>query len=263
MTGRYRLYLDESGDHTFTDIGDPAKRYLGLTGILVESEAYRTSFHPALESLKQTHFPHDPDYPVILHRKELISCRGPFWRLREGTNRRRFDEDLLHFLAEQEYFLITVVIDKLAHIARYGDAAYHPYHYCLLVMLERYCGFLNRLNGQGDVMAESRGKVEDGQLKAVYKRVTAPSFCESVARFFQTALTSKELKLKPKTANIAGLQVADLLAYPCRQGVLMEEKRIIADPDPFGGEIRRCVHAKYNRRLGDGCIRGYDQIFLG
>jgi hypothetical protein len=27
-------------------------------------------------------------------------------------------------------------------------------------------------------------------------------------------ITSKELKIKPKSANIAGLQIADLLAYP-------------------------------------------------
>ncbi|HHH41115.1 MAG TPA: DUF3800 domain-containing protein [Chloroflexi bacterium] len=141
---RYRLYIDESGDHTFSDLSNPARRYLGLTGCFVESEVYRTQFYPALEALKQAHFPYNPDEPVILHRKDLINRRGPFWRLRDPEAERRFNEDLLRFLADQEYLLITVVIDKKSHIERYGSAAYHPYHYCLAALLERYCGFLNR-----------------------------------------------------------------------------------------------------------------------
>jgi len=35
---RYRLYIDESGDHTYRDIEEPARRYLGLTGCWVEGE---------------------------------------------------------------------------------------------------------------------------------------------------------------------------------------------------------------------------------
>ncbi len=42
---RYRLYIDESGDHTYKDIGEPARRYLGLTGCFVEGEVYRTQFY--------------------------------------------------------------------------------------------------------------------------------------------------------------------------------------------------------------------------
>jgi hypothetical protein len=35
---------------------------------------------------------------------------------------------------------------------------------------------------------------------------------------FQSALTSSELKLKPKSANISGLQLADLLGHPVKHG---------------------------------------------
>lgn len=30
---RHRIYIDESGDHAYGDLDDPAKRYLGLTGL--------------------------------------------------------------------------------------------------------------------------------------------------------------------------------------------------------------------------------------
>jgi hypothetical protein len=184
---RYRLYVDESGDHTYKDIEDPAKRYLGLTACFIESEVYRTQFHPALEALKQAHFPHSPDEPVILHRKDLVNRNGPFWRLRNSENERRFNEDLLQFLSDQDYLLITVVIDKKAH---------------------------------------------------------------------------NEIKLKPKSANIAGLQVADLLAYPCKQEILMMEGRIEDPGDMFGHEICRRIAPKYNRRYFNGRVRGYGRVFL-
>jgi hypothetical protein len=259
---RYRLYVDESGDHTYVDLQDPAKRYLALTGCIVEVETYRAQFHPALEQLKQQHFPHSPDEPVILHRKEIINRSGPFWRLREPANQQAFNVDLLHFLRDQDYLLITVVIDKQAHAERYGVAAFHPYHYCLAALLERYCGFLNRFNAQGDVMAESRGGAEDSQLKAAYQNLYRSGTRFHDVAFFQRVLTSKEVKLKPKSANIAGLQVADLLAYPSKQHILRSASRIMDSGDTFGEEICRAVAAKHNRRLGDGRVAGYGQVFL-
>ena len=262
-TKRFRLYLDESGDHTNRDLSGPDKRYLGLTGVVIETEAYRTRFHPALEELKQRHFPHDPDDPVVLHRKELVNGNGSFWRLRDATRRSAFDADLLRFLAEQDYVVITVVIDKLNHLGRYGDRAIHPYHYCLIVMLERYCGLLAHIGACGDVMAEKRGGEEDSLLKAAYQRVYDQGTPYRGAGFFQQTLTSKELKLKPKTANIAGLQVADLLAYPCKQILLSRKGRVPYGAAGYGADIYRCIMPKINRRLGEDRSEGYGEVFLG
>jgi len=60
-----------------------------------------------------------------------------------------FNEDFLNFLKNKEYTVITVVIDKKTHVERYQKASYHPYHYCIIAMLERYCGFLNLFNAVG------------------------------------------------------------------------------------------------------------------
>ena len=40
------------------------------------------------------------------------------------------------------------------------------------------------------------------------------------AQELQNYITSKEIKLKPKSANIAGLQLADLVAYPAKIEIL-------------------------------------------
>ncbi len=281
----YRLYIDESGDHAYgkkdlkslriksdggitslkiddyPELKKEEKRYLGLTGCIVETEAYASSFYPKLEELKQKHFPHDPDDVVILHRKEIINKESHFWRLRDPQKEGEFNADILKFLQEQEYKVITVVIDKMAHIERYQGFAYHPYHFCLSAMLERYCGFLYSANANGDVMAESRGGEEDRKLKEAYQNIynTGNLFRES--SFFQSVLTSKEIKIKLKDANIAGIQIADLIAFPSKQRILVENKRA-SEPDKkiFGGKVCEIIESKYNNY--NGKVKGYGKVFI-
>ncbi len=262
MKRRFRLYLDESGDHTYHDLDNEAKRYLGLIGCFIESEVYRATFHPTLEALKQKYFPHNPDEPVIFHRKDIVNRHGPFKRLRDSVLQEAFNKDLLSFFKEQDYEIIMVVIDKKAHIERYQQAAFHPYHFCLVAMMQRYCGFLNFNSAQGDVLAESRGGTEDRQLKEAYRRVYNSGTHFRHAEFFQHVLTSKEIKLKQKIANIAGLQIADLLAYPLKQEILYENNRIPSIEDTFGQEICKAVIGKYNRQVYMGKIYGYNKIFI-
>jgi hypothetical protein len=259
---RYRLYIDESGDHRYFDLEYPEKRYLGLTGIIIETEYYRAIFQPNLESLKQKHFPHNPDEPVILHRDDIINKRYSFWRLRDPEKAIAFNDDILTFVSEQEYLIIIVVIDKKTHIEQHGDVAYHPYHYCLAVLLERYCGFLNFFNAEGDVLAESRGGTEDRHLKQAYKEIYNTGTQQRSAEFFKRALTSSEIKLKPKLANIAGLQLSDLLAYPSKQEILIEERRITDPGDNFGKQICQRIQKKYNKQVYEGRIKGYGKVLL-
>lgn len=260
---RYRLYIDESGDHTYYKLEDPSKRYLGLTGIFIETEYYRATFQPEMERFKQEHFPHNPDEPVILHRADIINRRGPFWRLRDTVREQAFNAGFLQFLKEQDYCIITVVIDKKTHIDRHGGAAYHPYHYCLAALLERYCGFLNLYTAQGDVLAESRRGAEDFKLKRAYQKLYKEGTWYRSPKFFQQALTSSEIKIKPKWANTAGLQLSDLLVHPSKSEILIEEKRISDPGDNFGKHICQCIQAKYNHQVYNGRIWGYGKVFLG
>jgi hypothetical protein len=76
-------------------------------------------------------------------------------------------------------------------------------------------------------------------------------------------LTSKEIKLKSKQANIAGIQLADLLAYPLKQEILAENARIPDIPDElFGKRVCEIVKKKYNRHFYDGRVYGYGKVFL-
>jgi len=262
---RYRLYLDESGDHTYQALDQPSHRYLGLTGCYFTFEDYPAFAH-ALEQLKYDHFaryPHrDPDQPIILHRNDIINRRGVFSLLRDPENEERFNNDLLRTFADARYKIISVVIDKKKHLERYGNHTFHPYHYCLTAILERYCGFLNYFNARGDVLAEARGGTEDNQLKSAYRRIYESGTLWRDRDFFQNALTSKEIKLKPKKANIAGLQLSDCLAYPIKQTMLLEKGRIKDPGNVFGKRVYEAVSKKFNRQIYDGRLWGYGKIWL-
>lgn len=234
-------------------------------GCIVESQYYESSFNPDLIALKQRHFGDflNQGQPVILHRSDIINKRGPFKILNDSDREQAFNDDLLLFLKYHKYTLIAVVIDKSNHASRYGQAAFHPYHYCLTVMLERYCSFLRYYGGHGDVVVETRGKVEDQQLRAVYKYFYTVGTRYISRGSVQAVLTSNSIKLQPKTAQIAGLEIADILAHPCRQGILREKNIVGALGPGFGLQVWQCVKSKFNRRQGDGRVLGYGHVFLG
>lgn len=260
---RYRLYIDESGDHVFHNeraLAEPAHRFLALCGCFFEMCEY-VMFHDQWELMKRRHFPHSPDEPVILHRSDIINRRGPFWRLREPDADRALRDDLLSVIQAGQFKIVVVVIDKLA-LTRNYSAPFHPYHAALGFMLQRYSGYLNHLNRRGDVMAESRGKTEDNLLKNAYSHIHTHGDMHHRSEFYKRSLTSKELKLKKKPANIAGLQLADLLAHPLRRAILAEAGHVAGEDATFGSRLAAVAEAKYNRHLYDGRVEGYGWVLF-
>ncbi|MFQ5706146.1 MAG: DUF3800 domain-containing protein [bacterium] len=256
---RFRLYVDESGDHVFRDVYEVPHRFLCLLGCWFQNPAY-LSFHDALEAVKRKHLPYHPDDPVVLHREDMTNARGPFKNFRDKKQRKAWDTDLLKVIQEADYRVVAVVIDKQALRASYGDAVAHPYHLGLGFLLQRFAGYLNHINRMGDVMAESRGGVEDRLLKESYNRVFQHGVWATDAHYFQSALTSKELKLNQKKANIAGLQLSDLLGHPVKQWVLRQNNLIKKDLAPFAKRLMSIVKNKFNRQLYENRIEGYGWV---
>ena len=257
---RFRLYIDESGDHVFKHLDDPAHRFLCLLGCWAKGSDYR-EIHREMESLKQRHIPHHPDEPIILHREDILHRRKQFWRLRDVTAAAAFDKDLLHLLSSAEYKVVAIVIDKLALRLNYPAPA-HPYHLAMGFLLQRYCGYLNHINRVGDVMAESRGGAENRLFADSFERVYERGCWQLDGHFFQEALTSRKLKISQKSDNITGLQLADLLAHPARQLVLMENGRITGPLSAFGSRMAEILQSKFNRHLYAPGKEGYGKVLF-
>lgn len=254
---RYRLYLDESGDHVYRETGEVAHRFLCLLGCWFQNPDY-LQFHAALEELKQRHFHPHPDNPIILHREDMINRRKEFKVLQDEQKRAAFDNDLLNVIEAAKFKVVAVVIDKAALRASYGETAGHPYHLGLGFLLQRFAGYLNRINRIGDVMAEARGKREDLLLRESYQRVYEHGIWSvTSAAFFQAALSSHEIKLRNKKANIAGLQLADLLGHPAKMWALRHYRLAADEPAPFARRLMDIIENKFNRQLFNNRLEGY------
>jgi hypothetical protein len=222
MAMKYRMYIDEVGNSDLKSSDNPLHRFLSLTGVIIELGYVSDFLFPEIEKLKVKYFKSHPDNPIILHRKELVNAKYPFKVLKNEEIKSQFDQELLSFLKKWEYTVVTVCLDKKAHKDTYNVWRYDPYHYCLALLLERYTFFLESIFEQGDVMGESRGGKEDRRLKASFEKLWNEGTQYISPQRFHDVFTSKQLKVKPKSNNISGLQLADLIAHPSRNEILSD-----------------------------------------
>ena len=203
-----------------------------------------------IENIKREIFEHDPDSPIIFHRKELSNRGWPFIALRDPKTELRFNEKMLSLLAGLEYRVFTAVIDKQAHLNLYNVWHKNPYHYCLEVLLERYVLVLRDINSTGDVMAEARGRKFDMQLEKNYTRLYENGNNHISGAIFQKHLTSRNLKMRRKDCNIAGLQFADLIAHPSARYARSIYAGGVAPINFPGKIIEILIENKYHRFRG-------------
>ncbi|MCB0071790.1 MAG: DUF3800 domain-containing protein [Caldilineaceae bacterium] len=258
---KYRMYVDEVGNSDLDSSRDPNHRYLSLTGVVVELAYVQTTLFPQIENLKYRYFLSHPDEPVILHRKELVNRRHPFTALRMPETEQAFNKELLNLLTVLDYRVMTVVIDKLEHTRRYQVWRSDPYHYCMTVLAERFVLWLNSQKAIGDVMTESRGGKEDRRLKKSFNRIFTEGTSYVKPETFEQHLTSRQLKVKAKTNNIAGLQIADLIAHPSYKAVVAMRNNDVL-PDNFGARIVRILENNKYYRNANGQIDGWGRKWL-
>jgi hypothetical protein len=259
----FRLFVDEVGNGDLNGAAtDPNVRYLGLTGVLTRQSAHERIIQPCLDDLKAELFNHTPANPVILHRREIVRREGPFAALRDPEKLTRFNEAMLRFYAEFPYLVMTVLIDKKAHLEAYGVWHFDPYHYCMRCLIERYVLYLRSKGWRGDVMIEARYKKADKKLKASFQR-TYDEGTENIApRIVQDHLLSRDIDMKPKIANIAGLQLADGLAHPSARHMRFERDRE-PQPNDFGAKVVEIlIEKKYRRDPRTLKIDGYGRKWL-
>lgn len=266
---RYRLYIDESGTAGTDLLNKLHERYLGLTAIAVEWNHLRDFIIPTVQDIKWRYFEEaafndDPDHRVILHRTDIRSKKNIFLCLKDETIRNRYNADLLQFLADAEFIIISVVIDKASHLKNYGKTfAQNPYHYCLYTIIENYCELLLEKNARGDIIAEARGRKEDKALQAAYDEIFTKGHDAKSASYFQGVLSSGKIRIRYKGENLYGLQLADLLAQPLRQSILEEKEGIVSiPPECFSTSLLACSTDKYYRDLATNQVDGMGRIYI-
>ena len=112
-------------------------------------------------------------------------------------------------------------------------------------------------------MAESRGGKENRLLMASYEWCYERGvWTYTPAESIQQALTTRKLKIKQKSANIAGLQLADILSNPVRKAMLIEKGLTETELAPFAARIMDVVDAKFNHHLYENRVWGYGKVLF-
>ena len=214
-----------------------------------------------MAQIKRDIFKHDPDHPVILHRKEIINKKGVFGVLRDPAICQIFDDRLIQFLTDTDYAVITAVIDKKAMMAKEYWSQKHPYHYLMEILVEKYTQWLERKSSTGDIMPEMRrGKKDQALQRAFFTVRTFGTYFVKPDRI-AARLPAKHLKFRSKAENITGLQICDLIAHPSHIHVRALQKHPVT-LGPFGARVVPILTAtKYDRSYW-GRISGYGIKYL-
>lgn len=204
----YVLFMDESGDHNLQNI-DPEFPVFCLVGCIFERGYYHRIARPQVDAFKMRFW---NDANVILHSREIRKHHGAFSFLGDPDRREEFYAALNDLMAGLDFVILGIVILKRAHLNEYGIQARHPYHLSLEFIMERYSLLMRKwgADSTGYIMAESRGRQPDLLLKEEYRRLEAGTLYHNITGFW----------MEKKEANITGLQIADLVAYPIAAKVL-------------------------------------------
>lgn len=97
-------------------------------------------------------------------------------------------------------------------------------------------------------MAKSRGGNEDRTLKESFARLWDRGTDYVGPDQMQRALTTRQLKVKPKSNNISGLQIADLVAHPSWNEILRAHGLWDKEPAPFARKIVDILQQKYDQQ---------------
>jgi hypothetical protein len=201
----YVVYVDESGDHSLASVDRDYPVFV-LALCIFHKRHYAEKIVPAVEKLKFNYFGHDS---VVLHENEIRKQKGDFVFLAQRAVREEFMGQLTSIMDASNFILVACVVDK-TRLPRSEGAAANPYHIALGLCLEALRAFLAEKQ-QDDlkthVVVECRGKKEDAELELEFRRI-----CDGNNPGGKTL--PFEIVFADKKTNLAGLQVADLVARP-------------------------------------------------
>lgn len=214
------LFLDESGDHSLAKI-DPQYPMFVLAGCIFESGYHEKVVVSEIEKFKKDLF---NNLKLILHTEDITHNRNGFERIVDADFRKHFYEAENQLLAKLDYKILACAIKKDEHFKKYGLAAIDPYMLSLDCLVERFVFELEAQRKQGIIVAESRNSILDNQLELAFLslKVQGTSFV-SASKIKQAII---QLTIKDKKENIAGLQLADLIASPIGRHILGKRNQV-------------------------------------
>lgn len=205
LASEYVVFADESGDHGLTKINSNYPIF-ALVFCIFRIDTYQNQVLPSLNQLKKRYFLRDD---IILHERDIRKREGNYSFLQNEQARNAFNCDVASLISGSEFTVVACVIKKF-QFRETGYSSDNPYRVAMEFGLERVFFELQERQQRGkrtQIFFESRGKREDQYLELEFRRVMDSTNLDGMADTlsFNTAY---------KRQNIAGHQIADLLARP-------------------------------------------------
>ena len=249
------MYIDENGNSDMQCSGN--NRFLSLTGVIIENNYDKTILKSTFDEFKSAYKISD----TILHRSDIMNRTKGFEFLADEKIRTSFNNKLIDIIGNTSFKVITAVIDKEVHLREYEELHYHPYHYCLQVILERFCKRLKFINQTGTVIVESQGKKEEKRLSENYEKIYNNGTCYVAKEHFKNHITNSQLKFATKQKvllhKIYGLELCDLVAHPSMNYIKKINNLPHSQKAIFGQKIAEILENSKYYRSENGKIDGY------
>jgi Protein of unknown function (DUF3800) len=208
------LFLDESGSHNLTVI-DPNYPVFVLGGVLLDRDYAEGELEYKLRAFKRDLFGNEN---LILHTADLTRNRNGFEAMKDKAFREQCYLKLNQLMRELEYRVIACVIKKDGHLSRYGVSALDPYMFSLEVLVERFAMEVGNHWHGGEIVAECRSLELDKELGLAWENLRVQGSRFVTATEIRNRIVG--VTARPKLANVAGLQLADLVVTPIGRFVL-------------------------------------------
>jgi len=212
---KYCLFLDECGDQNLANF-DPLFPVFSLCGILISESDYSEMCNKVAEIKKK----YWGNKKIIFHSRDIRKCEKGFEILFDIDVKKSFYEDLNSLIKNICYTIVSCSILKEPYIRKYGRLG-DVYGLSLSFIIERTVFFLDSQNEKEIKLytfAEKRGKKEDAILLDYYNEVLDRG--TYFVKPFRIKNYFKSFEFKDKREDIAGLQIADIVAYPITRYVL-------------------------------------------
>jgi Protein of unknown function (DUF3800) len=211
----YTLFLDET-----LPIGN--LKYFCLAGFIVKEDVYKKEIIPEVNNLKQKFF---NSTAVILHEVEIRkAAKGtPFEIFQDDQKRNEFWDNIKEIFKKYNIYILSASIHE-KRLKNLYPTMRDKYSICLQVILENYVNFLERHDGVGNVVIESRNQTQNEQLQGHFHglKVTGTLFYEPLE--LQKRLGTISFPLKED--NNVGLQLADMIPNPLNRHLSKAKQKI-------------------------------------
>ena len=203
------IFADESGNPNMR--ADYSKYPIFVFSCCVfHRRHYRTAVEPDVIRLKTSYFgnPH-----VILHSRKVRHSEPPFNFAGDKQKRANFMAGLSSLIADAQFTVIANIVDLNKFKQMYPNTMTVDgiaFRSCVGRIYHFLQGYeQHELNTR--LVIEARGKYEDARLIQAYQAMRSASFTS------RQAVPDLEITFDAKRNNTAGVQLADLAAYPISQ----------------------------------------------